>query len=78
MSQAKVVTLDVRPLLAAGQEPFGVIMSAVDAVTQPGDQLVLLAPFEPMPLYEVLERHGFSCVTTAQPDGSFVVRFTRR
>jgi hypothetical protein len=48
-----VVTLDVRPLLAAGEEPFDVIMAAVAALP-PDGILELTAPFEPVPLYAVL------------------------
>lgn len=78
MSEPHVVTLDVRPMLAAGQEPFGAIMSALEPLTAPGDQLVLIAPFEPAPLYKVLERQGFCHQVDASPDGYFTVRFTRR
>ncbi len=78
MSASRVVTLDVRPVLAAGQEPFGAIMSAVEPLEQPGDQLVLIAPFEPAPLYGVMDRQGFDYDITERPDGAFEVRFTRR
>ncbi len=53
------VTLDVRPDLAAGKEPFSRILAAARKIP-PGGALVLLAPFEPVPLYAVLGRQGFT------------------
>lgn len=53
------VTLDVRPLLARGEEPFRAIMAAAAAVG-PGQALCLRAPFEPVPLYDILGRRGFA------------------
>lgn len=78
MSGNKTLTLDIRPLLAQGQEPFAQIMNAVESLEAPGDQLVLTAPFEPAPLYRVMERQGFDHETEPLPDGGFQVRFTRR
>ncbi|WP_052297212.1 DUF2249 domain-containing protein [Marinithermus hydrothermalis] len=51
--------LDVRPILEAGEEPFPKIMAAARTV-KPGGRLVLEAPFEPLPLYRVLAKQGFS------------------
>ncbi|WP_018467766.1 DUF2249 domain-containing protein [Calidithermus timidus] len=50
--------LDVRPILAAGGEPFGAIMAAAREVAA-GQRLCLEAPFEPLPLYRVMQRQGF-------------------
>ena len=68
------VVLDVRPDLARGQEPFSKIMSAARAVT-PGGRLILLAPFEPAPLYGVLEKLGFTHSTEKLGAGGFRVTF---
>lgn len=65
--------LDVRPDLARGQEPFSKIMSAARAI-EPGGRLVLLAPFEPAPLYGVLAKLGFTSV--AEPLGAEGYRVT--
>jgi uncharacterized protein (DUF2249 family) len=40
-------------------EPFGEIMGALEALP-PGETLRLVNSFEPEPLYEVLERRGFT------------------
>jgi uncharacterized protein (DUF2249 family) len=46
--------LDVRPELEQGGEPFVRIMAAAAAIKS-GETLVIIAPFEPAPLYAVLE-----------------------
>lgn len=50
-------TLDVRPVLEKGGDPFSVIMKTVKAL-EPTEALHLLVNFEPRPLYAVL-RSGF-------------------
>src|SRR5690349_1760828 len=45
--------LDVRPELEQGGEPFVRIMEAASSIT-PDETLVIVAPFEPVPLYAVL------------------------
>lgn len=69
-------TLDVRPLLARGDEPFVPIMEAA-ATIQPGDTLTLIAPFEPVPLYGVLGERGFSHITQQVTPDEWIIRFTR-
>ncbi len=56
---SRVVTLDVREDIARGLEPFARIMAAVKRFGE-GEVLVLRAPFEPIPLYDVLGRRGFA------------------
>ena len=48
-----IITLDVRETIRAGQEPFPRIMEAVGRLRD-GEQLRILAPFEPRPLIGVL------------------------
>jgi uncharacterized protein (DUF2249 family) len=54
-----MATIDARPIIAAGQEPFETIMAAVASLPE-GEDLVVLAPFEPVPLEGVLSSQGFS------------------
>lgn len=68
--------LDVRPDLARGQEPFGRIMETARGVPE-GGAFVLVAPFEPVPLYGVLGKQGFSHVTESLGLDGFKVTFTR-
>ena len=49
----RTVTLDVREDIRNGREPFGKIMQTV-AGLKDNEQLRLIAPFEPAPLYAVL------------------------
>ena len=67
--------LDVRPDLESDGEPFVRIMEAVSAM-QPGETLVILAPFEPVLLYDVLAARGFAHATTRVAADEWMVRFT--
>ncbi|WP_209490306.1 DUF2249 domain-containing protein [Xanthobacter flavus] len=67
--------LDVRPLLKAGQEPFEVIMAAVDALA-PGQSLRLVASFRPVPLFSVMARRGYAAADHALGDGDWEVLFS--
>jgi uncharacterized protein (DUF2249 family) len=69
--------LDVRPILAAGGEPFQAIMAAVEGLG-PGQGLTLLAPFQPQPLYSVMQRKGFLHQVNELEGGDFEVRFSPR
>lgn len=68
--------LDVRPVLYAGGEPFAQIVEAASAIT-PGQSLLLIAPFEPAPLYDVLGARGFSHATEHVASDEWIVCFTR-
>lgn len=67
---------DARPVIAAGQEPFEAIMAAV-AELSPGEDLVVLAPFEPVPLEGVLSSQGFTFEATDIGGGDWSTRFSR-
>ncbi|MGH6762611.1 MAG: DUF2249 domain-containing protein [Phyllobacterium sp.] len=67
--------LDVRPLLKNGVEPFQAIMQAIDGLA-PGQSLRLIAPFKPVPLFQVLERKGFAAVPHEIGDGDWEVLFS--
>jgi uncharacterized protein (DUF2249 family) len=51
--------LDVRDV---DGEPFGPIIAALDGLGE-DESLLLIAPFEPVPLYDVLEGRGFAYET---------------
>lgn len=70
------VDLDVRSILAAGGEPFGKIMETVAALG-PDEGLRLLAPFKPVPLFQVLGSKGFSHEARELGDGDWEVLFRR-
>ncbi len=54
-----LVVLDVRPNLAAGEEPIELILGAVEALG-PGGVLRVIAPFRPTPLLALLRGRGHS------------------
>ncbi len=68
--------LDVRPLLEKGHEPYLEIRKAVDAL-QPGQGLVVTAPFLPAPLIEKLRSEGFSSKVERGATASWVAYFWR-
>jgi uncharacterized protein (DUF2249 family) len=74
-SKPRAIVLDVRPILAAGEEPFTLIMQTA-AQVPPGGVLELTAPFEPVPLYRVMSEKGFTHVTEPRGPAEWVVRFT--
>ena len=57
--EARRVHLDVREDIRRGEEPFARVMTAVKALAD-DHALVLRAPFEPIPLYDVLGKRGFA------------------
>lgn len=73
----RVVTLDVREDLRQGRHPFAKIMQTVGAL-RPDESLRLLAPFEPAPLFAVLERQGFTHQSRQIDGGDWEVLFRRQ
>ena len=75
-SDEACVVLDVRPFHERGEEPFGAIMGAV-AGLPPEGSLMLINSFEPVPLFRVMERLGFSSALTQVGPEEYHVHFTR-
>jgi uncharacterized protein (DUF2249 family) len=76
LAALRPVHVDVRPDLREGREPFARIMAAVRDLA--GDEvLVLRAPFEPIPLYDVLGRRGFAHWTERHDAADWAVWFYR-
>lgn len=76
MSRSKNTTLDVRPLLARGEEPYAAIRARVDGLAA-DEGLTLIAPFLPAPLIERLRGEGFSARVQQRDERIWVVDFTR-
>jgi uncharacterized protein (DUF2249 family) len=72
----KIVTLDVREDLNRGREPFAKIMQAVSRLRKRQD-LRLIAPFQPVPLFSIMAGKGFSHRANATPGGDWEILFTR-
>lgn len=71
------LVLDVREELNNGGEPFSRIMAAV-ATLGDGQVLHLRAPFEPVPLFRVMEKRGFGHAVERHADDDWSVRFFRQ
>lgn len=71
-----MATVDARPIIAAGGEPFETIMAAAASLAD-GEELVVLAPFEPLPLEGVLSSQGFTYEATDLGGGDWRVSFRR-
>jgi uncharacterized protein (DUF2249 family) len=69
--------LDARPIIKTGEESFETIMEAVRGLAE-GEELVVLAPFEPVPLEGVLSSQGFAFVAEEIGGGDWQVRFWRQ
>ncbi len=58
ITPAQLVSLDVRPVIERGDDPFTIIMNKIKTL-QPGMVLKLINSFEPAPLIEILQKKGF-------------------
>ncbi|MBI3781517.1 MAG: DUF2249 domain-containing protein [candidate division NC10 bacterium] len=72
----KIVTVDVREDIRLGREPFDKIMAAVGQL-EPGETLLLINSFEPLPLYRVMAQNGFTHLTERTADGAWKIYFRR-
>ncbi len=72
----KFRTLDVRPVLATGDEPFSKIRESIEALGD-NEGLSVIAPFLPSPLMEKLGSEGFETRVERQVGGGWVVHFWR-
>lgn len=73
----KTVRVDVRDDIRNGREPFSKIMKAVAAL-QIDEQLLVIAPFEPVPLFRVMEKQGFRHTSQPVAASEWETRFTRQ
>lgn len=76
MPATRFKRIDVRPLLARGEEPFGAVMAAREALA-PGQGLSVVAPFLPAPLVERMKTDGYEVRVTRRRDGGWETDFWR-
>jgi uncharacterized protein (DUF2249 family) len=72
----KSVTLDVREDIQKGLSPLGSILDAANNLDA-NEELIVIAPFEPVPLFGVLARMGFGHSSKPLTGGAYEVRFAR-
>ncbi len=75
LPQTEPFVLDVRPILARGQDPFTAIMAAKERL-DPEQSLRLIAPFEPQPLFEVFAADGYTVCSQRVADDEWHIVFT--
>ena len=68
--------LDVRPLLQRGEEPLPAILQRVEGL-ESGEGVIIIAPFLPSPLIELLGSRGFQSKVERGDAGSWIVYFWR-
>ena len=68
--------IDVRDDLRKGREPLARILAAAHGLGE-AEELVIIAPFEPRPLYQVLEARGLQHHTERTDDGGWRMTFAR-
>lgn len=73
---SKIRTLDVRPQMARGEEPFRTIMATV-VVLAADESLVVIAPFLPSPLIERMQAAGYQARPERRADGAWQTLFRR-
>jgi hypothetical protein len=73
---SKFKRFDVRPLLERGGEPLPEILKRVQALT-PDEGLIIIAPFLPSPLIELLGSQGFASKVERGEAASWIVYFWR-
>ena len=71
------LVVDTRPIFARGDTPCKAIDEAVASLI-PGQPLVLVVDFEPVPLYAKLGNQGFSHTATQLSDGAWRVEFRKK
>jgi hypothetical protein len=72
----KFKRFDVRPVLAAGQDPLPAIRARVRGL-KPREGLLIIAPFLPSPLIELLGSQGFASRVERGTRGEWSVFFWR-
>lgn len=58
ITSEKIVPLDVRPVIHAGQDPLNLILNKLKEI-EAGQVLKLINSFEPIPLIQLLSKKGF-------------------
>ena len=76
--KAKIkITLDARPLIAAGNHPLERVRDEASAL-ESGEIYELLTPFPPTPMMEKLKELGFENFSTQDESGLFHTFFLKK
>jgi uncharacterized protein (DUF2249 family) len=77
MKTPSPLELDVRPICAKKRPPMPAIIEAL-AQLEPGQPLRLIAPFEPVPLYDFMRQRGFAHESSEIEPGVWAVLFVAK
>jgi uncharacterized protein (DUF2249 family) len=72
----QIISFDVRALLAGGSDPLKQIQQKINAL-QPGEALLIVNNFEPVPLIKLLEKQGFASYVKFAGKGTVETYFYR-
>ena len=70
------LVLDTRPIFDRGETPCEAIDESVNQL-KPGQDFIMLVPFEPVPLYAKLSQLGFSHQSKQTEDGAWRIEFKK-
>ena len=73
MSKLKTITLDVRPILDSGVDPFKEIMAKLKEMNS-DEELLIINTFEPIPLLNILKDKGYQYETIRPTEGEVHTR----
>jgi uncharacterized protein (DUF2249 family) len=71
-----IASIDVRPDLLNGTDPFSGIMSKLSEM-EPGNTLLVINSFEPAPLIRILKKKGYFISVTANQPGTVFTYITK-
>lgn len=70
MEKKNIITLDVRPILSGGSDPFDEIMKTIKGMKEE-ETLLIINTFEPVPLLNILQKRGY-IYQTERPEPGIV------
>ncbi len=76
MEKKNIVTLDVRPVLAGGVDPFDEIMETLRGMKEE-ETLLIINTFEPVPLLNIIQKRGY-IFQTERPEPGVVHCFLQK
>ena len=76
MQKSNIITLDVRPILEGGVDPFNAIMDELKKMDN-NHTLLIINSFEPVPLLNILKDKGYTYVTE-RPEQSVVHTYIKK
>ncbi|GMT45029.1 MAG: hypothetical protein IEMM0006_0861 [bacterium] len=76
MEKKNIITLDVRPILSGGSDPFDEIMRTIKGMKEE-ETLLIINTFEPVPLLNILQKRGY-IYQTERPEPGIVYCYLQK